>query len=64
VQSLRFAEHFRIGKTQLITNLKVYIMAIKINAREQDLKVGKNPGYYYVMLPELYLPLAQQKVIR
>ena len=39
-------------------------MAIKINAREQDLKVGKNPGYYYVMLPELYLPLAQQKVIR
>ena len=39
-------------------------MAIKINAREQNLKVGKNPGYYYVMLPELYLPLAQQKVIR
>ena len=39
-------------------------MAIKINAREQNLKVGKNPGYYYVMLPELYLPLAQQKVIK
>ena len=39
-------------------------MAIKINAREQNLKVGKNPGYYYVMLPELYLPLNQQKVIR
>ena len=39
-------------------------MAIKINAREQNLKVGKNPGYYYVMLPELYLPLTQQKVIK
>ncbi|MBO7138154.1 MAG: hypothetical protein J6V92_06780 [Bacteroidaceae bacterium] len=39
-------------------------MAIKINAREQNLKIGKTPGYYYVMLPELYLPLAQQKVIK
>ena len=39
-------------------------MAIKINAREQNLKVGKNPGYYYVMMPELYLPLTQQKVIK
>ena len=39
-------------------------MAIKINAREQNLKIGKNPGFFYVMLPELYLPLAQQKVIK
>ena len=39
-------------------------MAIKINARETDLKIGKNPGYYYVMTPELYLALNQKKVIR
>ena len=39
-------------------------MAIKVNAREQNLKVGKTPGYYYVMMPELYLPLNQQKVIK
>ena len=23
-------------------------MAIKVNARETELKIGKNPGYYYV----------------
>ena len=34
-------------------------MAIKINARETELKIGKNPGYYYVMTPELYLALNQ-----
>ena len=39
-------------------------MAIKINARETELKIGKNPGYYYVMTPELYLALSQKKVIR
>ena len=39
-------------------------MAIKINARETELKIGKNPGYYYVMTPELYLALNQKKVIR
>ena len=32
-------------------------MAIKVNARETELKIGKNPGYYYVMTPELYLAL-------
>ncbi len=36
-------------------------MAIKINARETELKIGKNPGYYYVMTPELYLALNQKK---
>ena len=39
-------------------------MAIKVNARETELKIGKNPGYYYVMTPELYLALNQKKVIR
>ena len=39
-------------------------MAIKINARETELKIGKNPGYYYVMTPELYLALNKKKVIR
>ena len=32
-------------------------MAIKVNARETELKIGKNPGYYYVMTPELYTAL-------
>lgn len=39
-------------------------MAIKVNAREQNLKIGKNPGYYYVMTPELYTALAKEKVIK
>jgi len=39
-------------------------MAIKINARETELKIGKNPGWYYVMLPELYTALTKQKVIK
>ena len=39
-------------------------MAIKVNARETELKIGKNPGYYYVMPPELYTALKTQKVIR
>ena len=39
-------------------------MAIKVNARETELKIGKNPGYYYVMTPELYTALKTQKVIR
>ena len=39
-------------------------MAIKVNAREQNLKIGKTPGYYYVMTPELYTALDKQKVIK
>ena len=39
-------------------------MAIKVNARETELKIGKNPGYYYVMTPDLYIALKTQKVIR
>ena len=39
-------------------------MSIKINARETNLKVGKNPGFYYVMTPELYIALTKEKVIK
>ena len=39
-------------------------MAIKVNARETELKIGKKPGYYYVMTPELYMALTQKKVIK
>ena len=39
-------------------------MSIKINARETNVKVGKNPGYYYVMTPELYIALTKEKVIK
>ena len=39
-------------------------MAIKVNARETELKIGKNPGYYYLMTPELYLAHNQKKVIK
>ena len=39
-------------------------MSIKINARETNLKVGKTPGYYYVMTPELYIALTREKVIK
>ena len=39
-------------------------MSIKINARETNVKIGKNPGVYSVMAPELYATLTQQKVIK
>ena len=39
-------------------------MSIKINARETELKIGKKPGYYYVMTPELYIALTREKVIK
>ena len=39
-------------------------MAIKINARETELKIGKNPGYYYVMTPERYSSLRTEKVLQ
>ena len=39
-------------------------MAIKVNARETELKIGKHPGYYYVMTPDLYIALKTSKVIR
>ena len=39
-------------------------MALKVKAREREIKVGKKPGYRYVMLPELYSSLDQDKVIQ
>ena len=39
-------------------------MALKVKAKEREMKIGKNPGVYrYVMLPELYSTLDQDKVI-
>ena len=40
-------------------------MALKVKAKEQLIKVGKYEGKYrYVMMPELYTALAQDKVIK
>ena len=40
-------------------------MALKIKAKEREIKVGKYAGTYrYVMTPELYSKLNQEKVIR
>ena len=40
-------------------------MALKVKARERIQKVGKYAGTYrYVMLPEIYSALSQEKVIR
>ena len=40
-------------------------MALKIKAKERQFKVGKYAGdYRYMMLPEIYSTLTQEKVIR
>ena len=40
-------------------------MALKIKAKEREIKVGKYAGTYrYVMTPELYSKLSEEKVIR
>ena len=40
-------------------------MALKVRANEKLIKIGKYAGTYrYVMAPELYIPLAQNKVIK
>ena len=40
-------------------------MALKVKAKEREFKVGKHAGEYrYVMAPELYSALSQEKVIR
>ena len=40
-------------------------MALKVKAKEQLIKIGKYAGKYrYVMMPELYTALAQDKVIK
>ena len=48
---------------QLIKNLNT--MALKVKAKETLLKIGKYANTYrYVMQPELYIALSQEKVIR
>ena len=40
-------------------------MALKVRANEKLQKIGKYAGTYrYIMAPELYIPLAQEKVIK
>ena len=40
-------------------------MALKVKAKEQYQNIGKYAGTYrYVMMPELYTALAQDKVIK
>ena len=40
-------------------------MALKVKAKEKMQKIGKFAGTYrYVLMPELYTSLAQEKVIR
>ena len=40
-------------------------MALKVKATEQLIKIGKYEGKYrYIMMPELYTALAQEKVIK
>ena len=50
-----------------IVNLKIVnlIMALKVKAKEQYQNIGKYANTYrYVMMPELYTALAQDKVIK
>ena len=40
-------------------------MSLKVKAKEQLIKVGKYEGKYrFVMIPELYTSLSQEKVIK
>ena len=42
-----------------------YIMALKVKAQERLQKIGKYAGTYrYVMMPDLYIALSQEKVIK
>ena len=46
-------------------NLKFYIMALKVKAQEKLQKIGTHAGTYrYIMMPELYTSLSQEKVIK
>ena len=46
-------------------NLKFYIMALKVKAQEKLQKIGTHAGSYrYIMMPELYTSLSQDKVIK
>jgi predicted histone-like DNA-binding protein len=49
----------------LFNPLKKVFMALKVKATEQLIKIGTYAGTYrYVMLPELYTALTQDKVIK
>jgi len=37
-------------------------MAIKVIAQRREVKLGKKPGKKFVMRPDLYIPIAEQKV--
>jgi predicted histone-like DNA-binding protein len=44
---------------------KIRIMALKVKAQEKLQKIGKYEGTYrYIMMPELYTSLSQEKVIK
>ena len=48
-----------------LTIKKLKIMALKVKAKEQYQNIGKYAGKYrYVMMPELYTALTQDKVIK
>jgi predicted histone-like DNA-binding protein len=47
------------------TKIKLKIMALKVKAQEKLQKIGTHAGKYrYVMMPELYTSLSQDKVIK
>ena len=39
-------------------------MAIKVIAQLREVKLGKNPGKKFVMRPDLYVPITEQKVFQ
>ena len=39
-------------------------MAIKVIAQRREVKLGKNPGKKFVMRPDLYVPIAENKVFQ
>ena len=53
-------------KDTIVEHFKLYsIMALKVKAKEQYQNIGKYAGTFrYVMMPELYTALAQDKVIK
>ena len=51
-------------KTFYNNRLNTSIMALKVKAKEQLMKIGKYADTYrFVMQPELYIALSQEKVI-
>jgi len=66
-RNLRSNEKKFTGPRRSEKNLKIVhlIMALKVKAKEQYQNIGKYASTYrYVMMPELYTALAQDKVIK